>query len=220
MDLPSLSGWSLSAWETDPVLAGVRDQAALMKLPDAERVQWQRLWGDVAGQLAADPLQQGFAHAARRDWSKAADCYTRALKLASTDAGHFWFEYAAVLLLSGNRLGYADACADMVKNYGRAPNLRAYHVARACTLAPDAVAEASLPGRLAETELKAFVRPILVADRAGGFALPCRPVRASSRSVRAEPACRPRAGSGRRELAMASPGTAAPREVRGGSPLA
>ena len=64
MDLPSLSGWSLSAWETDPVLAGVRDQAALMKLPDAERVQWQRLWGDVAGLLAADPLQQGFAHAA------------------------------------------------------------------------------------------------------------------------------------------------------------
>ena len=154
VDLPSLSGWSLSAWETDPVLAGVRDQAALMKLPEAERVQWQRLWGDVAGQLAADPLQQGFAHAARRDWSKAADCYTRALKLASTDAGHFWFEYAAVLLLSGNRLGYADACAHMVKNYGRAPNLRAYHVARACTLAPDAVAEASLPGRLAETELK------------------------------------------------------------------
>ena len=155
VDLPSLSGWSLSAWETDPVLAGVRDQAALMKLPDAERVQWQRLWGDVAALLAADPLQQGFAHAARRDWSKAADCYTRALKLASTDAGHFWFEYAAVLLLSGNRLGYADACADMVKNYGKAPNLRAYHVARACTLAPDAVAEASLPGRLAETELKA-----------------------------------------------------------------
>ncbi len=75
VDLPSLNGWSLSAWETDPVLAGVRDQAALMKLPDAERVQWQRLWGDVAALLAADPVQQGFAHARRRDWGKAADCY-------------------------------------------------------------------------------------------------------------------------------------------------
>jgi Flp pilus assembly protein TadD len=41
----------------------------------------------------------------------------------------------------------------MVQRYGM-PNLRAYHLARACTLAPDAVAEPSLPGRLAETELK------------------------------------------------------------------
>ncbi len=40
VDLRSLSGWSLSAWETDPVLAGVRNQAALMKLPDAERAEW------------------------------------------------------------------------------------------------------------------------------------------------------------------------------------
>ena len=110
MDLLSLRGWSLAAWETDPALAGVRDQAALTKLPDAERVQWQRLWGDVAALLAADPLQQGFAHAARRDWEQGRRLLHSALKLASTDAGHFWFEYAAVLLLSGNRLGYADAC--------------------------------------------------------------------------------------------------------------
>ena len=31
---------------------------------------------------------------------------------------------------------------------------RAYHVARTCTLAPDTVVDASLPGRLAEKELK------------------------------------------------------------------
>jgi tetratricopeptide (TPR) repeat protein len=41
----------------------------------------------------------------------------------------------------------------MVQRYGKGPNLRAYHVARACTLAPDAVTEVSLAGRLAETEL-------------------------------------------------------------------
>jgi tetratricopeptide (TPR) repeat protein len=156
VDLPSLTGGSLSAWETDPALAGVRDHAALLKLSNGERVQWQRLWGDVAALLAADPLQQGLAHAEHRNWDKAAECYTRALKLAATDAGHFWFEYAAMLLLSGNRLGYEDACAHMVEKYGKAPNLRAYHVARACTLAPDAVADASLPGRLAESELKSF----------------------------------------------------------------
>jgi hypothetical protein len=42
----------------------------------------------------------------------------------------------------------------MVERYGKAPGLRACHVARVCTLAPDAVADVSQPGRLAEAELK------------------------------------------------------------------
>jgi serine/threonine-protein kinase len=147
-------GWMLSDWQTDPALASVRDQAALTKLPDAERDQWQRLWADVAALLAADLLEQGRANAARRDWQKAADCYARAMLRGPTDDGHIWFEYAAVLLLCGDRPGYANTCAQMVQQYGPTPNLRAYHVARACTLAPDAVTETSRPGRLAETELK------------------------------------------------------------------
>jgi tetratricopeptide (TPR) repeat protein len=152
-------GWMLADWQTDPALAGVWDRAALTKLPDAEREQWQRLWADVAALIAADPLEGGLAHANRREWDKAANCYARALDRDATDDGHVWFEYAAVLLLSGDRQGYANACAHMVhahmvQQYGKGPNLRAYHVARACTLAPDAVAESSLPGRLAETELK------------------------------------------------------------------
>jgi eukaryotic-like serine/threonine-protein kinase len=150
------AGWgcSLSPWQTDPALAGVRDREALAKLPDAEREQWQRLWADVAALLAEDPLVQGAAHAASREWNKAADCYSRAL-LAATDNGESWFECAAVLLLSGDRLSYAKVCAHMVERCGK-PNLRAYHVARACTLAPDAVAEASRPGRLADSELKTY----------------------------------------------------------------
>jgi serine/threonine-protein kinase len=63
-DLQALSGWSLFGWQTDPALAGVRDGAALTKLPEAEREQWQRLWADVAALLAADPLDQGLAHLA------------------------------------------------------------------------------------------------------------------------------------------------------------
>jgi tetratricopeptide (TPR) repeat protein len=142
-------------WQTDPALASVRDRVALTKLPDAEREQWQCLWTDVAGLLAADPLEGGLAHAVRREWDKAAGCYARALKRDATDDGHVWFEYATVLLLSGDRPGYAKACAHMVQRYGKGPNLRAYHVARACTLASDAVAEASLARPLAEPELKA-----------------------------------------------------------------
>ncbi len=59
VDLQSLSGWSLSAWEMDPVLAGVRNQAALMKLPDAERAEWERLWGDVAALRRGRPGAAG-----------------------------------------------------------------------------------------------------------------------------------------------------------------
>jgi serine/threonine-protein kinase len=99
--------------------------------------------------------QQGLAHAARQEWTKAAGCYQRVLERGATDDGHFWFEYAAVLLLAGDRKGYEKACSQMVARYGKAPGLRAYHVARACTLAPGAVAEMSQPGRLAEAELNA-----------------------------------------------------------------
>jgi hypothetical protein len=100
------------------------------------------------------PLGQGRAHAARREWGQAALCYARALKHGTTDDGHFWFEYAAVLLLSGDRSGYAKACDHLVDRCGKDKGPRSFHVARACTLAPDAVADISAPGRLAEKELK------------------------------------------------------------------
>jgi tetratricopeptide (TPR) repeat protein len=145
--------WSLSTWQVDPVLAAVREPPELAKLPQAERAQWQRFWADVSAQIAADPVEHGRACAARRDWAQAADGYARALKLGPTDDGHFWFEYAALSLLSGDRPGHARVCAHMVERCGKAGGPRSYHVARACTLAPDAVAEAALPGRLAEKEL-------------------------------------------------------------------
>jgi tetratricopeptide (TPR) repeat protein len=132
----------------------VRDPTKLAKLPDAEREQWERLWTDVAELVAADPAAQGQAFAARGDWSRAADCYARAAKRGATEDGHFWFEYAAVLLLSGDRLGYTKACSRMVEAFGKADGPRGYHVARACTLAPDAVPDLSLPARLAEQELQ------------------------------------------------------------------
>jgi Tfp pilus assembly protein PilF len=38
-------------WQTDPDLAGVRDQEALKKLPEPERNEWQKLWADVTALL-------------------------------------------------------------------------------------------------------------------------------------------------------------------------
>src|SRR5205085_1267005 len=125
------AGWSSASWQTDSDLASERDPAELAKLPAAEREQWQLLWADVAAQVAADPLGQGRAHAARRDWTQAADGYARALKHGPTDDGHFWFEYAAVLLLSGDRPGYVKACAHLVDRCGKDKGPRSYHVARA-----------------------------------------------------------------------------------------
>jgi hypothetical protein len=76
------------------------------------------------------------------------------LKHGPTDDGHFWFEYAALLLLSGDRLGYVKERAHLVALCGTDKGPRSYHVACACTLAPHAVADMSLPGRLAEKELQ------------------------------------------------------------------
>jgi serine/threonine-protein kinase len=38
---------TMRRWQTDDDLAGVRAQAALKSLPDAERQQWNKLWADV-----------------------------------------------------------------------------------------------------------------------------------------------------------------------------
>ena len=186
------AGWSPAAWQRDPFFASVHESAALAKLPAAEREQWRRLWADVAAQVARDPLSQGQDYAACRAWAQAADGYARALKHRPTDDGHFWFEYAAVLLLSGDRPGYARACAHMAERCGKPGGPRAYHVARACTLAPDAVADAALPGRLAAKELEGHAREFwslteqgALAYRAGRFQ---EAVPLFEQSLRANPA--------------------------------
>jgi hypothetical protein len=35
---------TLHHWQQDSDLAGVRDPAALAKMPEAERAEWQKLW--------------------------------------------------------------------------------------------------------------------------------------------------------------------------------
>jgi serine/threonine-protein kinase len=168
-DGKSVAG-ALTFWQTDTDLSSVRDSAALAKLPAEERESWQRLWADVAALHAADPLGQGRTHAARRQWAQAGAWYAQALKGGPTDDGEFWFEYAALLLLSGDRPGYARACAHMVERCGKARDLRAYHMARACTLAPSAVADESLPGRLAEKELGGSARAFWSLTEQGALA--------------------------------------------------
>jgi Flp pilus assembly protein TadD len=42
---------TLRHWQKDPNLASVRDPAELQKLPEAERLEWQRLWAEVGSLL-------------------------------------------------------------------------------------------------------------------------------------------------------------------------
>jgi serine/threonine protein kinase/Tfp pilus assembly protein PilF len=147
-----IPGWTVGDWRTSPALASVRDRAALARLPDDERQQWERLWEDVA--LRAGPsLEQARADAAQRDWARAAEGYTRVAKLRPASDGDFLFEHAAVLLLSGDYQGYQKVCATLVERCGKVPGLRAYLVARACTLAPDSVADITRPASLAAKDL-------------------------------------------------------------------
>jgi superkiller protein 3 len=42
---------TLRHWQEDPDLVGLRDAAALAKLPEAERAEWEKLWADVEATL-------------------------------------------------------------------------------------------------------------------------------------------------------------------------
>ncbi len=70
------------------------------------------------------------------------------------DDGEVWFEYAAVQLLSGDRNGYRQTCAEMLKRCQlQLPEMRPYHVARSCTLAPEAVPDLARVKQLSDGEL-------------------------------------------------------------------
>jgi hypothetical protein len=58
LDLPEpektrwLVGGHLNRWLVDPYFAGVREPDALGRLPEDERLAWQKLWADMADTLA------------------------------------------------------------------------------------------------------------------------------------------------------------------------
>ena len=102
--------------------------------------------GDTA--LSVGPAR---AHAARGEWVRAAARYARLLRSKPTDDGEVWFEYAAVQLLAGDPDGYRRTCAHMIARRPQTPGMRAYHVARACTLA---AGDPTRVGQLSANELR------------------------------------------------------------------
>ena len=200
-------------WQTEPALASVRDPAALAKLPDDERQQWGRFWADVAAAPRRSPGTGPFRRR-RPTGGTGGGRLCASLTRGQTDDGHFWFEYAARCYCPATAQATSGP-AHMIERCGKAGRPAGPHVARACTLGPDTVTETSLPGRLAEKELKDSWPRVLVADRARGPGLPGRPFPRVGPLLRAEPPGRRQAGPCGAQLAVAGPGQAAPREGRG-----
>jgi serine/threonine-protein kinase len=131
-----------------------QDLAAKTKRPDLS---------ERAAQAAreTEPLQlraPGRAHASRREWGQAARCYAQLLDRDKAPNAEVCFEHAVVLLLSGDREGYRNACARMVERCSEDRGFLAYLTARACTLSPGPPEEIARAGQLAERELKASPR--------------------------------------------------------------
>ncbi len=91
--------------------------------------------------------------AAHADWSAAAAAYARYFAVQPLDKGEIGFEYAAVLLLSGDQPRFQQICDEMLQRGGQ-PGVRPYHVARAWTLAFMPGTDAALVGQRAANELK------------------------------------------------------------------
>lgn len=157
-------------WRWEPRLASIRETDGLRGWPAEQQALCRTFWREVEtliarAQMAAPPadasvlvgagsLKQARELAAKGDWSGAARWYAQSQAQSPTDDGEFWFEYAAVLLLSGDRSAYRSACAHMVSR-GGIPGIRAYHVARAVTLGDDGLSDDSVLDKLsANSELK------------------------------------------------------------------
>jgi tetratricopeptide (TPR) repeat protein len=97
-------------------------------------------------------IVQGKGHAARREWAQGAACYARVVQLPKEE-GHYYFEYAALQLLSGDERGYRQTCGRMTDRCAQNAGVRGYHLARACTLAPTSAKDLAMPWQLSDEEL-------------------------------------------------------------------
>ena len=148
---------TLSIWLRSADLTCVHAPDALEKLPTAESIAWQQLWDDVRYHTVKDseaPLAQARWCAAHKEWVRAMRSYAEYFSKAQKINGEVWFEYAAVQLLAGDDKAYRQTCLTMLEKVKLAsPEIRAYHAARACTLALGSVEDAAWPERASTAEL-------------------------------------------------------------------
>lgn len=141
----------------DEALAATREPGAGGLEPD-ERRRWVALWASL-GRLAAGDfptIKSAQAAVGQRQWDAAAEEYGIVAAVSPADLGQAWFECAAAQLLAGDTAAYRETCAWLLGRRPGTADVRSYHVARACTLAPDAVPDFARPARVSDAELKGF----------------------------------------------------------------
>ncbi len=112
--------------------------------------------------------------AERGNWSEAAAGYVRLFSRTKLNNGEPGFEYAAVTLLAGDVAAYRKICEDLVDRSGT-QQIRPFHVARACTLAPNSTKDLEALEEKSNTELKrsnaywSLTQQGALAYRAGRF---------------------------------------------------
>jgi tetratricopeptide (TPR) repeat protein len=149
---------TMNEWQGNDDLACVRDPAALAKLPESERKEWQSIWVDVRALASLGPrksFEQARSHVDHNQWAKASELYSPLLKENPGANGEFWFECAAVQLLSEDLAGYRQTCKLMLDAVPTR-KMRAYLASRACTLAPDSVPGTWLTSEIISSELNIF----------------------------------------------------------------
>ena len=209
------------AWQQDEELARAFSKSMLESLPAPEQGEWLKLWSEIIAVAALDQqvtLQEARALADRKEWAMSAASYAKILRDTANNEGEIWFEYAAVQLLAGDRDGYRKSCQHMLQTAGRG-SMRAYHVARACTLAPDSVADAPEPGHLSAEELQYHRKQFWALTEVGCPAGQGKTRQASSAPFDAEHKSRTQTGRGRGQLAMAGSCSSRSRSARRGTTL-
>jgi serine/threonine-protein kinase len=155
----SATAHAVAEWLSDVRLHFVRDETFVAKLPAKEGAEWRQFWSDVARLAARDPVQrfaQARAHAARKEWTRAAEMYNAVLTDVPTSNSHVWFEAAAVRLLSGDAEGYRQACKCLLSRAVNPSVVRPYIAARACTLAAESGEDLARVSWNCESELQKF----------------------------------------------------------------
>ncbi len=163
---------TLSYWQQDSKLAGIRDKAALAKLPADEQKALTQLWSDVAELLTKTvPLvseaaiklkpengwswvERGWNYADVGQWDKASADFVKGT-VCKEQQWNAWYSRAMVCLHDGDLDGYRKICAEIIERFLKtdAPVDDGIFTAWTCLLTPDAGADPAQMVRVAEKAL-------------------------------------------------------------------
>jgi tetratricopeptide (TPR) repeat protein len=135
-DSPARVLGAFHVWQTDPELAGLRDDATLAAFPPDEAAAWRQLWAEIV-----------------RTQSEAAAAYAGALRSRPDDTDR-WKNAAPLLLYVGDAEGYRRHRREMLKRFADVDGILAERTAKACLLLPGTPGEVEAAARLAGRALR------------------------------------------------------------------